>query len=179
MLRSYRFSSWFEDGLHSESKYLDELERAYRSDHGSSESILFSIYSRCSIVLAFNPLSATMQEMRFQKHWWTGNGPIAFPLRDKWSAHAWSRYFRMSMTVYDDQFWEDEDGDSYESPQDEEEWHSLPQFRIHARILHTNGQSESRAGQRCNPQVVLLNGDTSTFISHVLFRSYSNITSLL
>jgi len=121
MLRLERFSSWFEDGLHSESKYLDELERAYHSDHGSSESILFSIYSRCSIVLAFNPLSATMQEMRFQKHWWTGNGPNAFPLRDKWSAHAWSRYFRMSMTVYDDQFWEEEDGDPYESPRGEEE----------------------------------------------------------
>jgi hypothetical protein len=54
MLRLERFSSWFEDGLHSESKYLDELERAYHSYHGSSENILFSIYSKCSIVLAFS-----------------------------------------------------------------------------------------------------------------------------
>jgi hypothetical protein len=120
MLRLERFSSWFEDGLHSESKYLDELERAYHSNHYSSENILFSIYGRCGMVLAFNPLSATMQEMRFQKHWWTGNGPNAFPLRDKWSAHAWSRYFRMSMTVDDDRFLEEEDGGPYESRWDKE-----------------------------------------------------------
>jgi hypothetical protein len=53
ILRLERFSSWFEDGLHSDSKYLDELKRAYHSDHGSSENILFFIYSRCSMVLAF------------------------------------------------------------------------------------------------------------------------------
>jgi hypothetical protein len=56
-----------------------------------------------------------MQEMRFQKHWWTGNGPNAFPLRDKWSAHAQSPYFRMSMAVGDDRFLEEEDGGPYES----------------------------------------------------------------
>jgi hypothetical protein len=54
MLRLERFSSWFEDGLRSESKYLYELERAYHSDHGSSENILFSIYRKCSMVLAFS-----------------------------------------------------------------------------------------------------------------------------
>jgi len=83
MLRLERFSSWFEDGLHSKSKYLDELERAYHSNYCSSVNTLLSIYNNCSMAMAFNPLSATMQEMRFQKHWWTGSGPNAFPLRNK------------------------------------------------------------------------------------------------
>lgn len=68
MLRLERFSSWLEDGLHSKSMYLDELERAYHSDYFSSVNTLLSIYNSCNMVLAFNPLSATMQEMRFQKH---------------------------------------------------------------------------------------------------------------
>src|SRR5271168_1559746 len=55
MLRLERFSSWFEDGLHSESKYLDELELAFHSNYCSSKNILFSIYRRCDMVLAFNP----------------------------------------------------------------------------------------------------------------------------
>jgi len=123
MLRLERFSSWFEDGLHSKSKYLDELERAYHSNYCSSVNTLLSIYNNCSMVLAFNPLSATMQEMRFQKHWWTGSEPTACPLRNKWSAYAWNNHYRMSKIVDDDRCLEEEEGGPYESRWDREEWH--------------------------------------------------------
>ena len=175
MLRLERFSSWFDDGLQSESKYLDELKGAYHSDHCSSENILFSIYNRCSMVLAFNPLSATMQEMRFQKHWWTGNGPNAFPLRDKSSAHAWSHYFRISMTVEDERSLEEEEGGPYESRWDKEEWHRY--YRDGIPCLNSESTQElyiqmanrimSRAEMQCTTD--LLNWGTSTFIYHVLF----------
>jgi hypothetical protein len=102
---------------------LDELERDYRNDHCCSVNTLLSVYSNYRMVLAFNPLSATMQEMRFQKHWWTGDEPNAFPPTNKWSAHAWSRYYRMWMKVDDDRCLEEEEGGPYESIWDKEEWH--------------------------------------------------------
>jgi hypothetical protein len=123
MLRLDRFSSWFDGGLYSQSKYLDELERAYRSDHCCSVNTLLSVDSNYRMVLAFNPLSATMQEMRFQQHWWTGDKPDAFLLRNKWSAHEWSRYYRMWMKVGDERCLEEEEGGPYESRWDKEEWH--------------------------------------------------------
>ncbi len=129
MLRLERFSSWFEERLYGESKHLDELERAFHSDHSSTENLLYAIYNRCAMALAFNPLSETMQEMRFRKHWWTpGDGPHAFPLRDEWSASAWDHYVRMSMALDDDddrclEEDEEEEGGRYASRWDREEWH--------------------------------------------------------
>jgi hypothetical protein len=64
MMRLDRFSSWYTDELHSESKYLRELERIYHGKYFTPDNSKFKIEHRYRLMLTFNPMSGKMQEIQ-------------------------------------------------------------------------------------------------------------------